>query len=121
MRHVMKSLVAGISGGLTVLMLALSFAPATPNEAAALGPYHDRMDRVQMRLANAMMTVAPDFTVARMAAAAELPEDVVREQLTAKAEGRDPFAEPNPLAQETAAADTGRRIDAGGALFVRAN
>lgn len=109
----------GFSGGLTILMLALSFAPATPSETAALGWDHDRLDRVQMRLANVMMTVAPDFTVAQMASAAELPEDIVREQLLAKAEGRVPFGGVGN--QETASVDTGRRIDAGGALFVRAN
>ena len=119
MRLVLKSLIAGISGGLTILMLALSFAPATPAEKAALGWDHERLDRVQMRLATVMMTVAPDFTVSRMASAAELPEDVVREQLLAKAEGRVPFGGVGN--QETAAVDTGRRIDAGGALFVRAN
>ena len=118
MRLVLKSFLIGISGALTVLMLALSFAPATPKEALALGPDHERMDRVQMRIANVMLTVAPDFAVARMAEATDLPPDLVKAQLVAKAEGRDPFSQ---VAQETASADSDRRIDAGGALFVKAN
>ena len=102
-------------------MLALSFAPATPKEALALGPDHDRMQRVEMRLANIMLTVAPEFAVARMAKATDLPPDLVLAQLQAKAAGSEAFPGVGTGAQETASVDTGRRIDAGGALFVKAN
>ena len=119
MRFVLKSLFAGLSGFSTVLMLALSFAPATAGELSALGPDHDRMDRVQMRLAKVAMTVAPDLAVTQMAQAANLPEDFVRQQLLATAEGR--VAHDMIAQHQTASVDTDRRLTDGGALFVQAN
>ena len=82
-----KFIYKGFSAFLAILMGATTLMPMTDSEAAALGPNAERFEVVQMRVAKAMMNVAPDFTVARFAQATELPPEIVHDMLTAKAEG----------------------------------
>jgi len=124
MRLVLKSLYKAVTAMLTIAMAAMMFMPASDDEAFALGRDNTRFNLVQMRLANVMMTVAPDFVVARYAEATGMPPDMIRYMLTQKANGegivpdRDDFyAERDtgvPVDQPTFSS---RRTEAGGALF----
>lgn len=123
MRIVLKSIYKGLMAILTVGIMAFTLMPATDAEAAALGRDNNRFMLVQMRLAKTMMTVAPDFAVARYAEATGLPPDMMRAMLEAKAAGgpiipsnSDFYADGG----ETAAPlDRSRRTEAGGALFAK--
>lgn len=100
-------------------MMTLSLAPATPIEIRALGADHSRIERVEMRLAGVLMRVAPDLAVQQFANVTNLPPEIVRAQLVAKAQGESlqtVMAEPR-----SADKVSNRRIEAGGAVFVRVN
>ncbi len=114
MRLILKSLWRGLRGFVLICMLWLSFAPASSDEVTALGAELNRFNLVQLRLARAMLAVAPDFAVARYADATDMPPDLIRAHLEAKANGDDIFAAA-PQAEVSGA----RRIEAGGALFVQ--
>jgi len=92
-----KLLFKGVSGFLAILMMATTMTPPTVLEKEALGANPARMDLVQMRLARAMMNVAPDQSVALYAKATQLPEDTIRASLDAIANGTfSAEAEPMP-------------------------
>ena len=119
MGHIVKSLMKGVSALLLIAGLTLSYMPATEAEETALGPEAARLSLVQMRMAKISLAVAPDRTVRVMADALDIPEPYVRDALTALAEGR-PLRPSESQIAEAPVPDTGRRIDAGGALFVTA-
>ena len=106
-----------ISACLYAGTVALLFVPATPTERAALGDTPPRFEVIQMRLAHGMTTLAPEFSVwAYATATGAAPEDV-RLYLDRKATGTDLFA--GPATTQAQPPSTTRRIEAGGALFVR--
>lgn len=125
MRHALKSLFKGLSALMLIAGLAVRFVPATEAEAAALGPDHTRQDVMFKRMAWTAMTVAPDLTVGFYADATGIAPDTVRDLLVRVADGQ-PISS---AAQATMAQDApqspaqtdGRRFEAGGALFVKAN
>lgn len=121
MRIVLKSLFKAFSALITIAVMAFSLMPATDAEALALGRENDRFNLVQMRLAKTMMTVAPDFAVARYAEATGAPPDMIRAMLNAKAAGEPLIPRGNDLytSKEQSAGGSNRRIGAGGALFVK--
>lgn len=125
MRIVLKALFKSVSALLTIAVMAFTLMPASGDEAAALGRDNNRFNLVQMRLAKAMMTVAPDMVVNRYAEATGLPPSIIRAHLNAKAAGEQiiPRQEDLYASQDrsnTAAPETSnRRIGAGGALFVK--
>lgn len=131
---ILKTVRLGLGAFATILFASLTLAPPTAKERAALGDEPPRFDLIQMRLAGAMMRVAPQFAVSHYARATGLPEGVIRDHLTAKAEGRLPdFAmtaprdgNPGwgairvPLSENVETPREGsRRTAAGGALFVK--
>jgi len=59
MRIVLKALYKALMAILTIATMAFTLMPATDSEAAAIGRDANRFDLIQMRLAKAMMTVAP--------------------------------------------------------------
>lgn len=119
MRKVIRSLMVGVTGLTSCLMMAVSLAPATPAEQRALGPDHTRIERVEMRLAGVLMRVAPEFTVQQFANATELPPHLIRAQLLAKAEGRS--LEEALGANQTATNVPTNRREMGSAVFVTVN
>ena len=121
MLHVLKSLAKGVSALMLIAGLAVRFVPATEAEAAALGPDHSRSDLMLKRMAWTAMTAAPELTVQSYAQMIGLPPDRVRAFLEAAAEGRPLASAEAALADapSDAGVQTGRRIDAGGALFVK--
>ncbi len=125
MGHILKSLMKGVSALMLIAGLTLSYMPATAAEKDALGPDPTRISLVQMRMAKVALAVAPERSVQIMAEALDVPELFVREAMLALAEGRDLQPEPQQAAVTPPpvpgpAPSTGRRIDAGGALFVKA-
>lgn len=118
MFHVLKSLMKGVTALMLVIGLAVRFVPATEAEVAVMGPDPSRNDLMVKRVAWAAMEIAPDFTVKSYSEALGVPEEHVREFLEATASGR-------PLAatgvEEPQTLPTGRRFEAGGALFVTAD
>ena len=117
--HILKSLLKGVSAFMLVLGLAVRFAPATEAEAAALGPDHSRTDLMMKRFVWASLEIAPEATVRFYADRTGLPEGQIRPFLEGIAAGR-PLARPTETAAASPAPpmDEGRRIGAGGALFV---
>ncbi|MBI1417480.1 MAG: hypothetical protein GC146_09690 [Limimaricola sp.] len=120
MRLVLFSVWKGASAFLTICMMWLALAPATSAERLRLGAQPDRMDLVQMRMARAMMQVAPNFTVARYAEATGMPPETIRAYLTARASG---VTAPAMALQAEGPAATAPAVQtrAGGAKFVRVN
>jgi hypothetical protein len=108
-RILLKALLKGVSGFAMIIAMAMTMAPATPNEVQALGPAPQQFDLVQMRLARAMMNTAPDLAVASYARATGASEFEVRQYLLIKAGGHVEVAQAS------------RRTEAGGALFVAAD
>lgn len=115
MRIVIKLLFKLIFGLMTVTLGLFMAAPATQGEARLFDGEPERVQLVQMRLANLMLDYFPEYAVGKFADATGTPPEIVREnlQLTAQGQslGSDPVAENN----------TTRRIEAGGALFVQAD
>lgn len=113
-----------LTAGLAAWMMWMSFAPATTAERAALGVDFNRFNLTQMRLARTMMSVAPELTVAAFSQVTDIHPTLMAAHLNEKAYGRqdllmsvpEPSALPEPDQPEAAPK---RRIDAGGALFVR--
>ncbi len=116
MGHILKSLMKGVGAFGLIVSLALNFVPATPGEERALGPEPPRMLLVQARIATAAMRVAPDQAVALMSQMTGVSESRVRVLLEDLTIGTS-IAEAEA---EAAAPPSARRIEAGGALFVRA-
>jgi len=125
MRLVLKSLFKAITALLTIAVMAFTLMPASDEEAAALGRDNNRFNLIQMRLAKAMMTVAPDMVVARYADATGLPPSIIRDHLNAKAAGQPIIPRQEDLfvsqgrGQVSQPQTSNRRIGAGGALFVK--
>ncbi len=104
--RILLALFKGISGLSFVLVVALSFAPLTPDETTAFGPEPSRMQIVQRRLATGLL-MAKD-TALFTAFARQLGVDDTQME-TALATMLSPPPAPEP---------TARRTEAGGALFV---
>ena len=117
MRIVLKALFKGVMALSTIAMMTLTLRPATDAEATALGRDNNRFMLVQMRLAKTMLTVAPDFAVARYAQATGLPDYVIRDMLEAKAAGESIIPQNDSARAGGLSVDRARRTDAGGALF----
>ena len=86
-RTILRALIKGVMGFVTIIILSMTFAPVTVAEAANIGPNPDRFDLTQIRLARAMMDVAPDLTVAAYAKVTGAPAALIRENLNRKAAG----------------------------------
>ena len=109
-RIVLGALIKGFTGFMTIIVMSMTLAPVTSSEAQFFGGDPDRFALAQVRLARAMMDVAPDFTVEAYAKATGAPVELVRYNLEQQAIG----------ALLIAQADLGaRRTEAGGALFVK--
>ncbi len=109
-----KYLFKGVSAFMTIMVMTVTIMPATDKEKAALGPDAPRFNLVQMRMARAMMNIAPDFVVDRYAEATGLPPDIVRAHLERKAAGE-------PIVPQSAAAQapSNERQLSGGAKFIK--
>ena len=109
-RIILRALVKGMMGFATIMVLSMTLAPATVAEASSFGAQPDRFALAQVRLARAMMDVAPALAVAAYAKATGAPADLIRYNLEQQAAGGTLLAQ----------AETGpRRTEAGGALFVK--
>jgi len=109
-RIILRALLKGVMGFATIMVLSMTLAPATVAEAASFGAKPDRFALAQVRLARAMMGIAPDLAVTAYAKATGAPADLVRYNLEQQAAGGTLMAQ----------ADAGpRRTEAGGALFVK--
>lgn len=119
-----KWIIKGVGAFGSVMMAATTLAPASETETNALGPDHERFDLVQMRLARAMMNVAPEFTVAKYSEATGIPPDIIRQHLEAKAAG-EIYITGGPTdadyADTAPAEPSNISIRAGGAKFVTAD
>lgn len=96
MRILFGALIKGLSGFATIIVLSMTLAPPTFAEAEAFGPAPERFQLLQVRLARAMMDVAPELAVAGYAKATGAPEDLVRYQLKQQAAGGMLIAQANP-------------------------
>lgn len=126
MRLVLKLLYRAFSILMMIGAMTFTLMPATDAESAALGPDNNRFNLVQMRLAKVMMTLAPDFAVARYAEATGLPDDMIRTMLEAKAAGepivprnQDFYVDGAEAGVPAIHVDPARRTEAGGALFAK--
>ena len=108
-----KLLFKGVSAFLTIMLLALTAMPPTEAEKGRMAPDSTRMDIVQMRLARAMISTAPDFFTARYAEATGAPPEMIRAQLEARANGALTLS-PNDM-------PAGTTVRAGGAKFIGTN
>ena len=115
MRTAIKLLIKFFFGFMTIMIGAFSIAPATQGEARLLGGDPERIELVQMRLANVLLDHTPEYVVAKFADAAGVPLEQAQENLEYVAQGQFPDA----VRVETET--TTRRIRAGGALFVSAD
>lgn len=130
--RVVKAILKGVGGLSLVCSLALSFAPATGNEQAALGIDAPRIAIVQRRLAIGLRDFAPASLHALLAQSAKIAEDQLADGLeqiitptnngAELAQATPPAATPpDTTASNTTPTNTGRSFRAGGALFVQAN
>jgi len=86
-RILLRALIKGAMGFVTIIVMSMTLAPATATETALFGTSPERFELVQVRLARAMMDVAPDMTVAAYAKATGVPADAIRHFLNEKASG----------------------------------
>lgn len=86
--HVIKSLVKGISGMFFILSLALSFAPPTEHERAALRVGYERIDIVQLRAANGALMLDRYGLIDWLAEVNGIEADALHHALTLAANGR---------------------------------
>lgn len=114
MRFVIKVIFKLTVGFFAIAITFFSIAPATQGEKQLLGGNPERLELVQMRLANLMLDYAPEFAVSRMADATGIPAERIIKNLERTANGQSLTADGQ--------SETGdRRFEAGGALFVSSN
>ena len=83
-----RSLLKGVSGMFFILSLALSFAPPTDRERAALNDNYERMDIVQLRAATGALKLDRYGLIDWFAEANGVEADALHRALTLAANGR---------------------------------
>lgn len=117
MRFFIKIVFKLMFGFIAITIGAFSFAPPTQGERQVLGSEPDRIELLQMRTANLMLAYAPEVAVVGFSNLTGVSPDQIRTGLELKATGNFP-SESQLSANQS---DSGRRVEAGGALFVSAD